>query len=178
MHILFIAHSEIFKFEQPESTGAYDRYQLKCNKKVTPLIKEWVDLLLFVNYKTFVIEEQGKTRAIGGHERMLYTQHSPAYDAKNRFNMEPEIPFNFDAIAPIFAQNVQVTRESLIEDLQNKMMSSDITPTQLCSFLVINKKVSKEIPVEQYPEDLLIKLNDERNWNYTVYTINKGNKND
>jgi len=98
MHILFVAHSEIVKFEQPESAGSYDRYQLKCSKKITPLIKEWVDLLLFVNYKTFVVDSEGKKRAVGGRERILYTQHSPSWDAKNRHNLKDEIPFAYDSI--------------------------------------------------------------------------------
>jgi len=108
MHILFVAHSEIAKFEQPESAGSYDRYQLKCSKKITPLIKEWVDLLLFVNYKTFVVDSEGKKRGVGGRERILYTQHSPSWDAKNRHNLQAEIPFDYKSIKSIIDNSPEI----------------------------------------------------------------------
>lgn len=38
------------KFEQPDEMGAYDRWELKLQKKTAALVKEWADLLLFANY--------------------------------------------------------------------------------------------------------------------------------
>jgi len=49
MHVLLLAHCRIAKFEQPEASGAYDRYELKLTKQVAPLVKEWCDMLLFGN---------------------------------------------------------------------------------------------------------------------------------
>ena len=50
MHVVFLAHTKIVKFEQPDAAGAYDRYELKLSKQVGPLVKEWCDVLLFGNY--------------------------------------------------------------------------------------------------------------------------------
>ena len=67
------AHAQIRKFEQPDELGAYDRWELKLGKKTasqtSPLIKEWADMLLFANYKTFSIAvddkgKRGKPRAV------------------------------------------------------------------------------------------------------------------
>jgi len=103
MHILLLAHCRIAKFEQPEAAGAYDRYELKLTKQVAPLVKEWCDMLLFGNYFTRVAEnDSGKKRGVGGRERMLYTCHTAAWDAKNRHGFEEKLPFAFASIASAF----------------------------------------------------------------------------
>jgi hypothetical protein len=102
-----VAHSTIRKFEQPDAAGAYDRYELKLSKQCAPLLKEWCDLLLFVNYFTKVTEGEGKKRAIGGKERRIYTTHCAAYDAKNRHGLADVIPMAFESIAAVFPATVK-----------------------------------------------------------------------
>ena len=108
MHIVFLAHSTVRKFESPDQAGSYDRYELKLSKQVGPLLKEWADLILFANYVTKVAEnESGKKRGVGGRERTLFTTHAAAFDAKNRHGLEEKLVFNFDAIAGVFGVEVK-----------------------------------------------------------------------
>ena len=64
--VVLTAHAIIRKFEQPNEMGAYDRYELKLGKKTTaqtaPITKEWADMVLFANYKTFsvAVDDKGK----------------------------------------------------------------------------------------------------------------------
>jgi len=102
MHLVLVAHSTIRKFEQPDAAGAYDRYELKLTKQCAPVVKEWCDLLLFVNYHTKVTDANGKKRAVGGKERRIYTTHCAAYDAKNRHALEEQLPMAFESLAPVF----------------------------------------------------------------------------
>ena len=96
---LIVAHAQIRKFEQPDELGAYDRWELKLQKKDAPLVKEWSDLLLFANYKTDTMkDDSGRYRATGGKRRMMYTSHTAAYDAKNRFGLADELPFEFEPL--------------------------------------------------------------------------------
>lgn len=108
MHIVFVAHSCIRKFEQPDASGAYDRYELKLSKQCAPLLKEWCDLLLFVNFHTKVTESDGKKRAVGGKERRLYTTHCAAYDAKNRHGLEDPLPMRYESIAHLFKASEKI----------------------------------------------------------------------
>jgi len=58
IHVALLAHSEVRKFEEPNEAGAYDRWELKLSKasqkKIAPLVKEWADAVLFLNYKQIV----------------------------------------------------------------------------------------------------------------------------
>ena len=103
MNILLLAHATMRKFEQPDELGAYDRYELKLEKKSAALLKEWPELLLFANYKTLVVEVDGKAKAQGG-KRVMFTTHHNCWDAKNRFGLKDELPFEFSAIAHLFDQ--------------------------------------------------------------------------
>ncbi len=107
MHIVITAHATIRKFEQPDEMGAYDRWELKlinspkCNS--CAMVKEWADMVLFANYKTFAVaaDKDGKKMKARGGERVMFTAHNPCWDAKNRFGLAPELPFDFAQIAHI-----------------------------------------------------------------------------
>lgn len=101
-NVVVLAHAAITKFEQPDAVGNYDRWSMKTSKQVAPLLREWCDMLLFANYKT-VVEKAGsapnaKNKASGG-QRVLYTSHHPCWDAKNRFGLPEELPFEYASIA-------------------------------------------------------------------------------
>lgn len=104
VHVAATAHAQMRKFEQPDEMGAYDRWELKLQKKTAPLLKEWADMVLFANYKTHVVNvdnqgaQKGKNKAQGG-KRIVYTSHHPCWDAKNRHGLDSEIPFEYKAIA-------------------------------------------------------------------------------
>lgn len=93
-NVVMLSHAIMRKFERPDETGAYDRFELKLSKKVAPKVKEWCDMLLFLDYKTYVtIGENKKAKASGG-SRVIKTTHSPVYDAKNRFGLPDEMPLD------------------------------------------------------------------------------------
>ena len=112
-NVVLTAHCQIVKFEQPDEMGAYDRYQLKLGKKTSsqtaPLVKEWADMLLFMNYKTYSVatDDKGKKNKAQGGIRTIYANHHPAWDAKNRHGLPDEIPMDYGYIAHIFAENPQ-----------------------------------------------------------------------
>lgn len=104
INVVVVAHAQMRKFEQPDELGAYDRWELKLEKKTAPLLKEWADMVLFANYKTYVINvdgqgvQKGKNKAQGG-KRVMYTTHHSCWDAKNRHDLADELPFEYQAIA-------------------------------------------------------------------------------
>ncbi len=91
VHVVMTAHSTIRKFEQPDEATAYDRWELKLQKKTAPLVKEWADMVLFANYKTFAVKSETKAAKAQGGKRTLFTVHRPAWDAKNRCDLPEEL---------------------------------------------------------------------------------------
>lgn len=100
INIVVTAHAQMRKFEQPDEVGAYDRWELKLTKLVAPMLKEWADCVLFVNYKTIVEKtSDNKYKATGG-KRVMYTEHNSCWDAKNRYGLPAETDFDYSVIAP------------------------------------------------------------------------------
>lgn len=107
-HVVVTAHTTLRKVEQPDEMTSYDRWELKCSKYLSPLIKEWADMVLFCNYKTIVVKADGsqKGKAQGGR-RVMYATHHTCWDAKNRHGLPDEMPMDYSQIAHIFAPAVQ-----------------------------------------------------------------------
>ena len=106
-NVVVLAHAAITKFEQPDAVGNYDRWGMKTSKQVAPLLREWCDMLLFANYKT-IVEKAGsgvhaKNKASGA-KRVMYTSHHACWDAKNRFGLPEEVPFDFASVASCVSQ--------------------------------------------------------------------------
>ena len=103
INIVIVAHAMMRKFEQPEETGAYDRWELKLSKKIAPMVREWVDALIFVNYKVLVVNVDNKGAAKGknkvqGGKRVMYMAHHACWDAKNRFGWPEEADFSYEVV--------------------------------------------------------------------------------
>lgn len=103
MNIVVVCHGQMRKFEQPDEMGAYDRWELKLSKKLAPMVKEWADMVLFANYKTYVVKTESGSKKAQGGKRVMYTTHNPCWDAKNRDNLPEMLDFEFKGIAHLFS---------------------------------------------------------------------------
>jgi GTPase SAR1 family protein len=99
VNVVLVAHAQIRKFEQPDASGAYDRWELKLSKKVAPLAAEWADMMLFCNFDVVVISDGDKAKGRGGSKRVMHTSHSAVWDAKNRHGLDDKLGMGFAAIA-------------------------------------------------------------------------------
>lgn len=115
VNVVLTAHAQIRKFEQPDEMGAYDRWELKLGKKTSsqtsPLVKEWADILLFANYKTYSVatDDKGKKHKAQGGRRVMYTTHHPCWDAKNRYGLPEECEFDYSVIRQIIEPSSATT---------------------------------------------------------------------
>lgn len=120
INVVLTAHAQIRKFELPDEMGSYDKYELKLGKKTSsqtaPLVKEWADLLLFCNYKTYLISQEKSTKKKAqGNQRVMYTEHNPAWDAKNRHGLPNELPLDYASIAHIFKTEVKEEVKKIVQ---------------------------------------------------------------
>ena len=101
VNVLFTAHAAMRKFEQPDERGAYDRWELKLSKGVSPMLKEWADMVLFCNYRTFTEKQENGSYKVSGGSRVMYATHNPCWDAKNRFGLPDMVPMGYEPLAPV-----------------------------------------------------------------------------
>ena len=134
-NIVFVAHAQMRKFEQPDEMGAYDRWELKLSKKTSPLLKEWSDMLLFCSYKTNVVtDEKTKSKKAVGGKRIMYATHNPCWDAKNRFGFADSMDMSFSEIASAFKAPADIKADPIAE-LRKIFQDAGIKEDDLIAYL-------------------------------------------
>ncbi|HFI0256492.1 TPA: ATP-binding protein [Streptococcus suis] len=206
INVVLTAHAQVKKFTKPDELGGYDRYELKLSNKktetnVSAKVKEWADMVLFLNYKTYIItDDKTKKQKAQGGQRVMQTTHSPSWDAKNRHNLPEELPMDFAGIAHIFATQAQPQSTPVQEQLahepahveQPTQMSgadqtaqsaptSDISPLipQSLRDLMIGSKVTQDEVLQAtyvngiYPLGTQVEAIDAGYWEYMVTVWDK-----
>ena len=184
INVVLIAHAKQRKIELPEQTGAFDHWEMKLTKQVAPILKEWADLLLFCNYKTFVVTTDNNSKKAQGGKRVMYTSHNPVYDAKNRYGLPDELDLSYDRLASIFAKSEIRNKKSEIlpdpkeptpqERLAELMAEAGIEEYQLRDFIVSRGKQTADTAVSDYPEEF-VKGYCLRYWNKIVEQMKEKN---
>lgn len=121
MAIVLLAHCQIRPFKNPEGDD-YDRYELKLNAKAGGLLKEWVDAVLFANHETFA-QKDAKTKRVRGLStgaRLIYTQRTGAYDAKNRDGLPESLPLSWEDFWAAVEAGQPTSSANLREEIERK----------------------------------------------------------
>ena len=103
-NVILLGHSWIKPFKNPTGDD-FDRYEPKVHAKAGGLLKEWCDCVLFANYETFSVKDE-KTKRVKGVSsgaRLIYTNRTAAYDAKNRHDLPDSLPLSWDDFAEAVA---------------------------------------------------------------------------
>lgn len=90
MAILALCHTKIGTFKNPMGED-FDRFQPAIHPKTWELTSRWADMVLFANFETVTKEQKGRVKGFGGTERIIYTQRTAAFDAKNRCGLPEEL---------------------------------------------------------------------------------------
>lgn len=118
VNVVLLAHAQMRKLESPEDPP-YDRWELKVSKKVAPIVKEWADILLFMNYEVMVVEENNRAKAKGKAKRKMHANHRPTYDAKNRYGLPDDMDLSFEPLREIYEGTVPIREEKNVLSVDN-----------------------------------------------------------
>lgn len=153
INVTFTAHAKMRKFEQPDEMGAYDRWEMKLSKNVAPIVKEWADMILFCNYKTMVVNvdgrgaQKGKNKVQGGR-RVMFTSHHPCWDAKNRYGLPEECELSYDVIRHIIeAAESKPSVQMQVPEPEKQAEDSKL------DFMNIPEDVDEEVAFPTEPEE-------------------------
>lgn len=157
MNVVVTAHAQMKKQELPDEIEAFDRWELKLERRDSSQLKEWADLLLFADYKTTVVTDSNNHTKAQGGQRVMYTTHKPTWDAKNRLGLADQLPFKYNAIKEPLEQAMGMTSQpdlgngEVPADILSKMITSQIQLTDLQAILYQGKFVAPGTPMSQVP---------------------------
>lgn len=160
VNVVLTAHAQMRKFEQPDELGAYDRWEMKLSKQVAPLVKEWANMVLFFNYKTYVTKENknsAKGKAQGG-QRVMYTSHHPCWDAKNRYGLPDILPLDYEGIRSVIEGSAAPVRQAAPVQSPDPDKVQVVGQGNVMDFLGENKQQ----PVSQQAPDQSTKESEEK----------------
>lgn len=154
MNVVITAHAQLKKQELPDEIGAFDRWELKLERRDSAMIKEWADLLLFADYKTTVVTDSDNHAKAQGGERVMYTTHKPTWDAKNRLGLPDQLPFQYSAIKGPLEQAMGLSDNVVPVAITDLMASSKLPMQGLQDILFQGKFVATGTPMSQVPDQV------------------------
>ena len=92
MNVILLSHVGDKTIVDP-TVGEYHAFQMRSNKKVNSLIKDWVDFNLFADYDKSV--NDGKPKSHGN--RLLHTKYAMGFEAKSRLTLPNQLPLEWDS---------------------------------------------------------------------------------
>lgn len=106
--VIILSHITVKAFNNPIG-ASYDRYVSDCHPKTWAASHKWADFVGFGTFAQVLTKVDGKVKAKADAvaQRVIYTERSDAYDAKNRYGMPNPIELPNDhtqAWAAIAAQ--------------------------------------------------------------------------
>jgi hypothetical protein len=134
MNIVIIAHVIVKAFRNPDGED-FERYQMSLNDKAAGAVRQWVDAVIFARHEAFT-KVDSKTKRAKGYStgaRVMHTNWSAAYDAKNRYGLPDELPLSWQD----FVSAIQTTgdRAKVLAE-QILAISAEITDPKVAAFSV------------------------------------------
>jgi hypothetical protein len=101
-NVLLTAHAHVKSFSDPSLSAPFDIWKMRIHDKSADVIRQMVDLIMFVNLETIIQKESQKARkgkGIVSGDRVLWTQPATGFEAKNRYDLESPLEFSWEALA-------------------------------------------------------------------------------
>ena len=153
VNVILIAHARQRKIELPDQTGSFDHWEMKLTKQVAPLVKEWVDMLIFLNFQTYVVTTDTNSKKATGGARKMFTSHSPTFDAKNRHNLPDVLDLDYSQIAHVFNGGEPVRKP--IDELRTLMERDGVTEEQLRQVVAQKGHYAADVPITEYHDEFV-----------------------
>lgn len=99
-NIVLLGHSSTKKVPNPLGVD-FEAYRPAINEKLAALLGGWSDVVVFGQYHTVTTQSSKRSKAkvniAASGARILHTSPSPAWEAKTRYPMPKEMPFEASA---------------------------------------------------------------------------------
>jgi len=120
LNVVLLGHNEVKSVKDPR-VPEYEMTTLDLRKwgsyNPTALIRSWSDCVFYLDNKVYTSSDKTgidavRTTATSTGDRIIYTEERPAYLAKNRFGMPPELPYKKGKGYEVIEKYLTVTEEN------------------------------------------------------------------
>ena len=111
MNVILLSHVGDKVVNDP-TVGEYRAFQMRSNKKVNALIKDWVDFNLFADYDK-KLNADGTAKSSGN--RFIYTRYSMGFEAKSRLNIPVQLSLSWDEFIEAYKKALNITSSTKTE---------------------------------------------------------------
>lgn len=116
MAVVLVAHASIRTFRNPEGED-FDRYEIKLQHSARVstqgLIREWCDCVLFATHEQYTHDLGGRPKGISTGARIIHTERTAAFDAKNRYSLPPTLPLDWQSLREAMAAGQPADPETI-----------------------------------------------------------------
>jgi hypothetical protein len=105
--VMMLCHAEVTRVDDPRAP-TYNSYQPRLHRRGRGLVVDACDAVFFLAEDLRIVtDDNDRVRASAGPQRFLFTEGSPAFAAKNRWQMPAKLPvpieFDFSQLAQYWA---------------------------------------------------------------------------
>jgi hypothetical protein len=96
--IIMLCHADVTRIDDPRAP-TYSSYQPRLHRRGRGLVVDACDAVFFLAEDLRIVtDDNDRVRASAGPQRFLFTEGSPAFAAKNRWQMPSKlaVPIDFD----------------------------------------------------------------------------------
>lgn len=108
--VIVLAHDTQRKVEPTEKNNGktYDHAELRLSKSVAALFTDWADVIIYVAFKTFLVDNdaKGKKQHVEGGARWAYCAYSNDWEAKHRACIELPDDCSLNKLAEILPKAI------------------------------------------------------------------------
>lgn len=118
--IILLGHAHLKTFKNPQGDD-FDRYIVKMHEKSAAFLRERARGVYFANYETFADKDKKtkRVRGVSTGARLLYTQRTAAYDAKDRYGLPEQLALDWNEFERLRAAGA-VASEALRAEIERK----------------------------------------------------------
>ncbi|MBE9542527.1 MAG: AAA family ATPase [Proteobacteria bacterium] len=147
IHFCFLAHAFESSRSEIENGLTYSRYSMALHKKAASYIFGQVEMVLFAK-KDIALKKTADDRVVAKDidKRVLYTNLSAIYDAKNRIGLPAELPMpqkkGFDLLWRAYMKAFNDTPETLYKQCLDEIkgVTDETLKKQMGEYVETNKK--------------------------------------
>ena len=134
INVILVAHEHRKTVNDPE-IGSFDVFRPKLSDRVWGLTNENVDAVLFAQFEHGIKEDNGRKRAIISGRRVMRTQRSTGFLAKNRYGLPETLPLDWKAFEEhARPKDLEALKSELSRMLENPKVEQD-TKDKVVRFL-------------------------------------------